>query len=235
MTKTTSTGWSTSYYDIPQEAQQIQDLIELRGMNFSVGNIFKAAYRLGAKEGVDEVYDLNKIIWFAEREKARILNEQGGQLSFDFAGDEEEEFPYDNDEEDVDVPDVWGEAEMVHEFHKAFDLPVYFPDFITDEDVTTLRASLVMEEAGELEEAVEKYLDYPDSYNERHIIKEACDVLYVILGFMVSFGVDWSEAFRRVHESNMSKLGDDGKPVYRPDGKVIKGPNYISPDMSGLF
>lgn len=233
MTKTTSTGWSTSYYDIPQDAKQIQDLIELRGMNFARGNIFKAAYRLGAKEGVNEVYDLNKIIWFAEREKARILKEQDDQLSFDFAGDDKEEFPYDGND-DVDVPDLSSEGAMVHEFHKAFDLPVYLADFIANEDITNLRADLVIEEAQELAEAVCRYLVYPDAHNEQDIVKEACDVLYVILGFMVSFGVDWSEAFRRVHESNMSKLGDDGKPVYRADGKVIKGPNYRKPDMSGL-
>ena len=66
-------GGSTPYqYSIPSDAKELQDLIEYRNMNFAIGNIFKACYRMGLKEGVDELYDLNKIIFFAEREKERI-------------------------------------------------------------------------------------------------------------------------------------------------------------------
>lgn len=70
------TGWSSPYYEIPENVKEIQDLVEHREMNFAVGNIFKAAYRLGHKENTSAVYDLNKIIWFAKREKARILRQQ---------------------------------------------------------------------------------------------------------------------------------------------------------------
>jgi len=70
--KKASDGWSTSYYELPEEATELQDLIEYKRMNFAVGNIFKAAYRLGSKVGQDEIYDLNKIIWFAKREKKRV-------------------------------------------------------------------------------------------------------------------------------------------------------------------
>ena len=66
------TGWSTDYYKLPEGAEELQDLIEYKNMNFAVANIFKAAYRLGNKDGVDEEYDLNKILWFAHRELARI-------------------------------------------------------------------------------------------------------------------------------------------------------------------
>lgn len=72
----TGAGWSTSYYQLPDGAVELQDLIEHKGMSFAVGNIFKAAYRLGGKVGVDEVYDLNKIIWFAERELRRVTDER---------------------------------------------------------------------------------------------------------------------------------------------------------------
>ena len=65
-------GSTPSQYAIPEGATQLQDLIEYRNMNFAVGNIFKAAYRLGEKENVSKEYDLNKIIWFAERELARL-------------------------------------------------------------------------------------------------------------------------------------------------------------------
>lgn len=69
------TGWSSNYYELPKGATELQDLIEYRGMNFSIGNIFKAAYRLGEKPGTEVVYDLEKIIWYAQRELARIKKE----------------------------------------------------------------------------------------------------------------------------------------------------------------
>jgi hypothetical protein len=69
--KKTSDGGSTDYYKIPDGATDLQDLIELKNMNFSIGNIFKACYRLGEKSGTDANYDLRKIIFFAERELAR--------------------------------------------------------------------------------------------------------------------------------------------------------------------
>ena len=76
-------GWSTSYYELPPGAKELQDLIEYKGMNFSVGNIFKATYRLGDKPGQDELYDLNKIVWFALREIKRIEREYGGSSDSD--------------------------------------------------------------------------------------------------------------------------------------------------------
>jgi hypothetical protein len=70
--KIKSDGGSTSYYDIPQGAKDIGDLVEYKNMNFNVGNIFKAAYRLGEKDGNDLAYDLRKIIYFAQRELNRL-------------------------------------------------------------------------------------------------------------------------------------------------------------------
>lgn len=67
-----SDGSSTDYYKIPVGSTDLIDLIEHKNMNFAIGNIFKACYRLGQKEGNDDAYDLRKIIFFAERELARI-------------------------------------------------------------------------------------------------------------------------------------------------------------------
>lgn len=72
MSKTTSDGGSTSYYQLPEGAKELGDLIEHKDMNFNVGNIFKAAYRLGDKAGTDHAYDLRKILWSAQRELARL-------------------------------------------------------------------------------------------------------------------------------------------------------------------
>lgn len=66
-TKVTSDGGSTSYYQLPEGATELNDLIEHKNMSFAQGNIFKAAYRLGEKNGIDSAYDLKKIIFFAER------------------------------------------------------------------------------------------------------------------------------------------------------------------------
>lgn len=72
MSKISSDGGSTSYYDLPKGATTLNDLIEYKNMDFATGNIFKAAYRLGEKDGADELYDLNKIIYFANRLKKRL-------------------------------------------------------------------------------------------------------------------------------------------------------------------
>jgi len=73
-----------------------------------------------------------------------------------------------------------------------------------------------------------------ESQDPDNMIKELADLVYVVLGTFIAFGWDFDKAFDRVHESNMSKLGPDGKPVYREDGKVMKGPNYKPPYMGDL-
>lgn len=68
------TGLSSSYYELPNGCKELQDLIEYKNMNFARGNIFKATYRLGDKPGTDQIYDYEKIIWFAQREIERLKN-----------------------------------------------------------------------------------------------------------------------------------------------------------------
>lgn len=75
--KQTSDGGSTSYYELPPGATELNDLIEHKNMSFAVGNIFKAAYRLGQKEGAEEEYDLRKIIYFANRRLKQINRKEG--------------------------------------------------------------------------------------------------------------------------------------------------------------
>jgi hypothetical protein len=73
-----SDGGSSAYYELPEGATELNDLIEHRGMSFARGNIFKALYRLGEKAGVDVAYDLNKIGIFLDR--LRKMNEEGKSL-----------------------------------------------------------------------------------------------------------------------------------------------------------
>jgi hypothetical protein len=69
------TGWSSAYYELPEGATELADLIDYKEMNFNVGNVFKAAYRLGNKHGTTAQYDLEKIIWYASRELKRVSGE----------------------------------------------------------------------------------------------------------------------------------------------------------------
>jgi hypothetical protein len=70
--KVESTGDSTTYYELPEGAKEIQDLIEHKGMDFAQGNVFKAAWRVGNKAGTSDLYDWKKIRWFADRKIAEL-------------------------------------------------------------------------------------------------------------------------------------------------------------------
>ena len=80
----------------------------------------------------------------------------------------------------------------------------------------------------------EEFYEVVDETEPHNRLKELADLLYVIYGYAVTFGWDLDEAFRRVHESNMSKLGDDGKPIKDNNCKVMKGPNYKRPNLKDL-
>ena len=118
--------------------------------------------------------------------------------------------------------------ELVGDFMEAFGQDVQFeptwPDFNTRE----LRLELIQEELDELSDAVA----------DRDMIQIAdalTDLLYVVYGAGHSFGIDLDECFQEVHASNMSKLGEDGRPIYREDGKVLKGPSFFEPDLEGIL
>ena len=130
---------------------------------------------------------------------------------------------------------------MMEEFHRAFGHPVNVPEYITEEDdreinieLIKLRSKLHSEECKELNDQL--WDDYSSHKISPNLLKEGADLLYVVLGTFVSLGLgnQLIEAFKRVHESNMSKLGEDGYPVYRDDGKVLKGPNYKPPVLDDL-
>ena len=101
------------------------------------------------------------------------------------------------------------------------------PEF-PDSKIVQLRIDLIQEELNELKEAI----------NNKDIIEVAdalTDILYVTYGAGHSFGVDLDSCFNEVQNSNMSKLGDDGKPIYNESGKVMKGPNYFKPNIKRII
>lgn len=118
--------------------------------------------------------------------------------------------------------------DQVKEFHETYGLPVESKPNISDPKTNGLRINLIAEELEELQEAL-KNNDIVET------LDALIDLQYVLDGAFLSFGLhDVKEvAFAEVHRSNMSKLGEDGKPIRREsDGKVMKGPNYFVPDMS---
>ena len=98
----------------------------------------------------------------------------------------------------------------------------------------TLQKDLIVEELKEFLDA-EGMLNRSNPQFPQECLKELADLVYVCYQYAANLGWDLDEAMHRVHESNMSKLGDDGKPILREDGKVLKGPNYQPPDLSDLI
>jgi len=98
------------------------------------------------------------------------------------------------------------------------------PSFSTDK-INKLRIDLIKEELDELTEAMKNkdLLEVADALT---------DILYVTYGAGHAFGIDLDKCFDEVQNSNMSKLDEDGKPIYNDSGKVMKGPNYFKPDLS---
>ena len=97
----------------------------------------------------------------------------------------------------------------------------------------TRQRNLIVEEFKEFLEADQNMiLMHPQ--DREACLKELADLVYVCAQYAENMDWDLEQALRRVHKSNMSKLGDDGKPIKREDGKVLKGPNYQPPDLSDL-
>jgi len=121
---------------------------------------------------------------------------------------------------------------MVNEFHEKFGLAIRETPWSTA--TMDLRWKLIEEEFQEVADAMDnvEYDPYPGC--EADLLKELADLVYVVYGTAVSLGMDLDTAVERVHQSNMSKLGEDGKPIYREDGKCLKGQNYLPPNLEDL-
>lgn len=118
--------------------------------------------------------------------------------------------------------------EMVREFHEAFELPIQDAPSVPAEARARLRSDLIEEE----------YTEWREAYFREDLTAIAdslADLVYVIYGTALEYGIDLDAILEEVHRSNMTKLGDDGRPVRREDGKVLKGPNYEPPRIQELL
>ncbi len=115
--------------------------------------------------------------------------------------------------------------EKVGLFMKTFGQEVKLRPELSSEKINNLRVSLIKEELDEFVEAIK-------SNDLKEAVDALTDILYVTYGAGHAFGVNLDKCFDEVQRSNMSKLGNDGKPIYNEAGKVMKGPKYFKPDLS---
>ena len=114
--------------------------------------------------------------------------------------------------------------EDVKTFMETFGQMVRTKPQFPDEETMQLRYDLVKEELNELEQAMK-------TKNLKEIADALTDILYVTYGAGYAYGINLDKCFKEVQRANMSKLGEDGKPIYNEKGKVMKGPNYIEPNL----
>ena len=116
----------------------------------------------------------------------------------------------------------------VTEFHEAFGLMINSAPVLPDAATRDLRKKLLAEE----------YNEYTTAEEEDDIVEIAdalADLIYIACGTAVAYGIPLDRVFAEVHRSNMSKLGENGRPIYRDDGKVLKGPTYSPPDIKTIL
>ena len=118
--------------------------------------------------------------------------------------------------------------ESVKKFMETFGQEIKEKAEFPDNKITALRYDLIKEELEELTEAMKNkdLIEVADALT---------DILYVTYGAGHAFGIDLDKCFEEVQNSNMSKLGIDGKPIYNEYGKVLKGPNYFKPNLKKFF
>jgi predicted HAD superfamily Cof-like phosphohydrolase len=114
--------------------------------------------------------------------------------------------------------------QSVKKFMQTFGQEVKNKAEFPNEKIVQLRSELIKEELEELNQAIK-------DKDIKEVADALTDILYVTYGAGHAFGIDLDKCFHEVQESNMSKLGYDGKPIYNESGKVMKGPNYFKPDV----
>lgn len=130
----------------------------------------------------------------------------------------------------LEGPSYESPHDLVMEFHEKYKIPIgdFTTPFMLSEERDELRMNLVDEEYNELVSA----------YDKRDMIEMVDalgDLVYVIYGWAIEMGVNLDAILEEIQRSNMSKLGENGEPIYREDGKVLKGPNFTGPNFSHVL
>ena len=126
---------------------------------------------------------------------------------------------------------IKNELNAVAEFHNAFGIES------ADSPIANIPSQTVLLRYNLMKEENEEYLDAAQKNDLVEVADALGDMLYILCGTILSHGMQHkiTEVFNEIQKSNMSKLGDDGKPIYREDGKVLKGPNYFKPNIGSIL
>ncbi len=121
--------------------------------------------------------------------------------------------------------------EAVKEFHTAFGLGM------NDNPIADLGEAKNMLRFNLMKEENEEYLEAANNNDLTEVADALGDMLYILCGTIIEHGMQHKieEVFEEIQRSNMSKLGENGKPIYREDGKVLKGPNYFKPEIQRIL
>lgn len=119
-------------------------------------------------------------------------------------------------------------SQQLREFHETFGHPAPDKPTLIDPALAEFRWDIFWEE-------YEEYLLAEQNGDIIEIADALGDMAYILFGTATVHGIDLSPVFDEIHRSNMSKLGEDGKPIYREDGKVLKGPNYFRPNIASII
>ena len=122
-------------------------------------------------------------------------------------------------------------TDAVHEFHSAFKLG------IKNEPTADLGSAKNLLRFNLMKEENEEYLEAANTNDLVEVADALGDMLYILAGTIIEHGMQYkiAEVFDEIQRSNMSKLGEDGHPIFREDGKVLKGPNYFKPDIDSIL
>lgn len=147
------------------------------------------------------------------------------------------------------LPDANRPEDLVRQFHDTYGLPIADDGPRADRDRVHMRMSLIAEEFAELtgavygqeargiiERAFEEARIVDDYSRDTVEVADALgDLTYVVYGMALELGIPMADVLAEIQGSNMSKLGADGKPIYREDGKVLKGPDFYDPDIAKVL
>lgn len=126
---------------------------------------------------------------------------------------------------------IKNELNAVAEFHNAFGIDT------ADSPVVSIPQQTVLLRHNLMKEENDEYLEAAQNNDLVEVADALGDMLYILCGTILSHGMQHkiTEVFNEIQRSNMSKLGADGKPIYREDGKVLKGPNYFKPNIASIL
>lgn len=236
MNETTSTTHggtaadATHYQTLAQQPIEIMQRLMTKEqfLGFCHGNVIKYALRCGHKD--DPAKEMEKVRqyadWYVRAANGETIDPRSEAHFFKLTP------PFDFSRAKRSAAS-W--IDCVKEFNAAYGIEAPTGDIHS----IMMQRGLIKEEYTELRRALNGYRDFGNRgtilrgyETDRETLDALCDLIYVCIGMALKLGFDLDGAFREVHRSNMSKLGEDGKPIKRDDGKILKGPNFTPPDLT---